>query len=417
MAPPRSPRALHRKRRYPPLLLAQTAADGARPSSAKAGRVLRPRLATRRSTRPMPSRLSGLLPERRARRRRVWQSRALVRSRRPKAAARLAARATNLHDARRRDWTAPEKPTLRRFHQADLAELRGRQRSRPSRCPSRPRRARRRGARHQASTVSAAGQYSRVAARSRPRAALNPQLWIAYNAPLGAQPLPPANYRRNGPADGGRSIPRWSMRDAADGLPHQRGEPGCPWVDAVIPTTAKDDAARLGVSGGASRPRRPERQSRLRSTASYVAQFAGVAGPAAQGDGLDRGSPRYRVGATVRDKGDPLLWIEGLPHSETRGMNIVPPATLDVATQPRCLEGRVALAQGLSRLPRLGERQRGAARERDGAWPWPLIRIGCSAQHRRPDHFRHPSHGGGQHFRDILFDAVNGAGHHLAPRR
>jgi len=156
------------------------------------------------------------------------------------------------------------------------------------------------------------------------------QLWMAYNAPRGAAPMPAARFPtpRWTPANG------WKV-DPALVYAHTLQESifrtnvtspaGARGLMQIMPATARDRAAELGVS--AADVNRPEvnlafgqqHLQLLRNSAGTQGLLPKVI--AAYNAGL---LPITRWNTEIKDKGDPLLWIESVPYWETRGyVNIV----------------------------------------------------------------------------------------------
>ncbi len=156
------------------------------------------------------------------------------------------------------------------------------------------------------------------------------QLWMAYNAPRGGAPMPAARF----------PTPKWTPAtgwkvDPALVYAHTLQESvfrtavtspaGARGLMQIMPAAAKDHAAALGVS--AADVTRPEvnlafgqrHMQKLRDSAGTQGLLPKVI--AAYNAGLQ---PVTRWNSEIRDKGDPLLWIESVPYWETRGyVNIV----------------------------------------------------------------------------------------------
>jgi soluble lytic murein transglycosylase len=156
------------------------------------------------------------------------------------------------------------------------------------------------------------------------------QLWMAYNAPVGAAPMPAARFPtpKWTPANGWKvdpalvyahtlqeSIFRTSVTSPA----------GARGLMQIMPATARDRAAELGVSpADITRPEvnlafGQQHLQLLRNAPGTQGLLPKVI--AAYNAGL---LPVTRWNTEIRDKGDPLLWIESVPYWETRGyVNIV----------------------------------------------------------------------------------------------
>ena len=120
----------------------------------------------------------------------------------------------------------------------------------------------------------------------------------------------------------------------------------------IMPAAARDHAASLGVAGTASDLSRPEinlafgqrHMEMLRNAPGTQGLLPKVM--AAYNAGL---APVTRWNTEIRDKGDPLLWIESVPYWETRGyVNIVMRNYWMYERQAGGpSESRMALVQGL----------------------------------------------------------------------
>jgi len=156
------------------------------------------------------------------------------------------------------------------------------------------------------------------------------QLWMGYAAPVGGKPEPALRFPtpKWTPANG------WKV-DPALVYAHTLQESifrttvtspaGARGLMQIMPGTARDRAAELGVS--AADVTRPEvnlafgqqHLQLLRNAPGTQGLLPKVI--AAYNAGL---LPVTRWNTEIRDKGDPLLWIESVPYWETRGyVNIV----------------------------------------------------------------------------------------------
>jgi soluble lytic murein transglycosylase len=209
--------------------------------------------------------------------------------------------------------------------------------------------------RHQA-RLGGAQAYQPLARLARDLGLPATQLWMAYNAPGGAAPAPASRF----------PTPKWTPAtgwqvDPALVLAHTLQESafranavsgaGARGLMQIMPAAARDHAAALGVSGSVSDLTRPD------VNLAFGQQHLQALKKSASTQGLlPKVMAAYNAGpltvarwnTTVRDKGDPLLWMESLPYWETRGY---------VATVLRnywmyerqaggISESRVALAQG-----------------------------------------------------------------------
>ena len=156
------------------------------------------------------------------------------------------------------------------------------------------------------------------------------QLWMAYNSPVGAAPMPAARF----------PTPKWTPAtgwkvDPALVYAHTLQESvfrtsvtspaGARGLMQIMPAAARDHAAALGVSpADITRPEvnlafGQRHLQMLRDTAGTQGLLPKVI--AAYNAGL---LPITRWNTEIKDKGDPLLWIESVPYWETRGyVNIV----------------------------------------------------------------------------------------------
>ncbi|HET9627977.1 MAG TPA: lytic transglycosylase domain-containing protein [Novosphingobium sp.] len=156
------------------------------------------------------------------------------------------------------------------------------------------------------------------------------QLWMGYTAPAGSKPEPALRF----------PTPKWTPAtgwkvDPALVYAHTLQESvfrtsitspaGARGLMQIMPGTARDRAAELGVS--AADVTRPEvnlafgqqHLQLLRNSPGTQGLLPKVI--AAYNAGL---LPVTRWNTEIRDKGDPLLWIESVPYWETRGyVNIV----------------------------------------------------------------------------------------------
>lgn len=153
------------------------------------------------------------------------------------------------------------------------------------------------------------------------------QLWMAYNAPVGARADESARF----PAPKWTPATGWQVDPAlvfAHTLQESVFRPtvvspaGARGLMQIMPAAARDHAGELGVSGNASDLNRPTvnlafGQAHLR-TLSQMSATGGLlpkviaaynAGPL----------PVDRWNTQIRDNGDPLLWMESIPYWETRG--------------------------------------------------------------------------------------------------
>jgi soluble lytic murein transglycosylase len=158
------------------------------------------------------------------------------------------------------------------------------------------------------------------------------QLWMAYNAPFGGKPEPATRF----------PTPKWTPTggwkvDPALVYAHALQESvfrtsavspaGARGLMQIMPSAAKDNASIVGVTGSAGDLARPDinlafgqqHLELLRNSPGTQGLLPKVM--AAYNAGL---TPVTRWNGEIRDKGDPLLWMESVPYWETRGyVNIV----------------------------------------------------------------------------------------------
>ena len=158
------------------------------------------------------------------------------------------------------------------------------------------------------------------------------QLWMAYNVPYGGSAEPAGRF----PTPRWTPVTGWKV-DPALVYAHTLQESvfragvvspaGARGLMQIMPAAAKDHAASLGVSGNARDLNQPainlafgqQHLQMLRDSSSTQGLLPKVM--AAYNAGL---VPLGKWQYEIRDKGDPLLWIESVPYWETRGyVNIV----------------------------------------------------------------------------------------------
>ncbi len=185
--------------------------------------------------------------------------------------------------------------------------------------------------RHQA-RVGASGHYEPLSRLSRDLGLPSTQLWMAYNAPSGGRPEPATRFPtpKWTPATGWKVDPALVYAHALQESVFRAGAvspAGARGLMQIMPAAAKDFAGELGVAGSASDLAKP--QVNLAFGQRYMQMLGNAPGTqgllpkvmAAYNAGL---TPITRWNGEIRDKGDPLLWIESVPYWETRGyVNIV----------------------------------------------------------------------------------------------
>ncbi|MPS68987.1 MAG: lytic transglycosylase domain-containing protein [Novosphingobium sp.] len=185
--------------------------------------------------------------------------------------------------------------------------------------------------RHQA-RIGSADQYASISRLARDLGLPSTQLWMAYNAPYGGKPEPASRF----PTPKWTPVGGWKV-DPALVYAHALQESifqasvvspaGARGLMQIMPAAARDHAASLGVTGNASDLNKPEVNLAFGQRHLQMLRDA----PGTQGL-LPKVMAAYNAGilpisrwnTEVKDQGDPLLWIESLPYWETRGyVNIV----------------------------------------------------------------------------------------------
>ncbi len=185
--------------------------------------------------------------------------------------------------------------------------------------------------RHQA-RIGAPQHYQPLSRLARSLGMPGTQMWMAYNAPPGGKPEPAARF----PTPKWTPVTGWKV-DPALVYAHTLQESvfrtkvvspaGARGLLQIMPAAARDHAGALGVSGNATDLGKPEvnlafgqrHMEMLRDSPGTQGLLPKVM--AAFNAGL---TPITRWNTEIKDKGDPLLWIESVPYWETRGyVNIV----------------------------------------------------------------------------------------------
>ncbi|HEX8056402.1 MAG TPA: lytic transglycosylase domain-containing protein [Novosphingobium sp.] len=294
-----------------------------------------------------------------------WQSRALVRCRKPEEAAaplRLAAgRDETLYGmlaAEQLGMKLPEQHSEADFTPADWQRLRDNSNIRvavglaeigqDSMADE--------VLRHQA-RIGTADQYQPLTRLARGLGLPSTQLWMAYNAPYGGKPEPATRF----PTPKWTPVGGWQV-DPALVYAHALQESvfraavvspaGARGLMQIMPAAAKDHAGDLGYTGNASDLNKPEVNLAFgQQHLNMLRDQPGTQGllpkvMAAYNAGI---LPISRWNTEIKDQGDPLLWIESVPYWETRGyVNIVMRNYWMYERQAGGpSESRVALAQGM----------------------------------------------------------------------
>jgi len=210
--------------------------------------------------------------------------------------------------------------------------------------------------RHEA-RIGGSWEYQPLSRLARDLGLPSTQLWMAYNAPYGGKAEPAARF----PTPKWTPLGGWAV-DPALVYAHTLQESvfrvgvvspaGAKGLMQIMPAAAKDHAARIGVAGTSADLGKPEVNLAFGQRHLQMLRDApGTQGllpkvMAAYNAGL---SPISRWQYEIKDKGDPLLWIESVPYWETRGyVNIVMRNYWMYERQAGGpSESRLALAQGL----------------------------------------------------------------------
>jgi soluble lytic murein transglycosylase len=210
--------------------------------------------------------------------------------------------------------------------------------------------------RHQA-RIGSASQYQPLSRLARDLGLPSTQLWMAYNAPQGGRPEPATRF----PTPKWTPVGGWKV-DPALVYAHALQESvfrtsvvspaGARGLMQIMPAAAQDHANSLGYTGNASDLNKPEvnlafgqrHLDMLRNQPGTQGLLPKIM--AAYNAGI---LPITRWNTEIRDQGDPLLWIESVPYWETRGyVNIVMRNYWMYERQAGGpSESRVALAQGM----------------------------------------------------------------------
>jgi soluble lytic murein transglycosylase-like protein len=185
--------------------------------------------------------------------------------------------------------------------------------------------------RHQA-RIGTADQYQPLTRLARGLGLPSTQLWMAYNAPYGGKPEPATRF----PTPKWTPVGGWKV-DPALVYAHALQESvfraavvspaGARGLMQIMPAAAKDHAGDLGFTGNASDLNKPEVNLAFgQQHLNMLRDQPGTQGllpkvMAAYNAGI---LPISRWNTEIKDQGDPLLWIESVPYWETRGyVNIV----------------------------------------------------------------------------------------------
>jgi soluble lytic murein transglycosylase-like protein len=183
------------------------------------------------------------------------------------------------------------------------------------------------------------------------------QLWMAYNAPQGGKPTPATRFPTPKwlPVGGWQVDPALVYAHVLQESVFQSGAvspAGARGLMQIMPSAAQDHGSGLGYAGSATDLNKPEVNLAFGQRHLQMLKSAGATQGllpkvmASYNCGL---VPLGRWNSEVRDQGDPLLWMESLPYWETRGyVNIVMRNYWMYERQAGgASESRVALAQGM----------------------------------------------------------------------
>ncbi|MFM2301793.1 MAG: hypothetical protein RLZZ84_1529 [Pseudomonadota bacterium] len=210
--------------------------------------------------------------------------------------------------------------------------------------------------RHQA-RIGSPAQYQPLSRLARDLGLPSTQLWMAYNAPAGGKAEPAARFPtpKWTPATGWRIDPALVYAHALQESIFRAAvtsPAGAKGLMQIMPSAARDHASSLGLPGSPADLARPD--INLAFGQQHLQMLKDASGTqgllpkvmAAYNAGL---IPVTRWNTEIRDKGDPLLWIESVPYWETRGyVNIVMRNYWMYERQAGGpSESRMALVQGL----------------------------------------------------------------------
>jgi soluble lytic murein transglycosylase-like protein len=269
-----------------------------------------------------------------------WQSRSLVRCRKPEQAATIlrkaAARDETLYGmlaAEQLGMRLPEQHAAADFTQNDWQQLRSEDNVRVAVALTEI------GEdsladevlRHQA-RIGSPSEFEPLTRLARDLGLPKTQLWMAYNAPYGGKPAPATRFPTPKwlPVGGWQVDPALVYAHVLQESVFQAGavsQAGARGLMQIMPAAAQDHSGSLGYSGSASDLNKPEVNLAYgQRHLQMLKDSSGTQGllpkvMAAYNCGL---GPLGRWNSEVRDQGDPLLWMESLPYWETRGyVNIV----------------------------------------------------------------------------------------------
>ena len=210
--------------------------------------------------------------------------------------------------------------------------------------------------RHQA-RIGEPAHYAPLARLARSLGMPATQLWMSYNVPSGGKAEPAGRFPtpKWTPVNGWKVDPALVYAHALQESVFRTGatsQTGAKGLMQIMPAAARDHAADLGVAGSAQDLAKPEVNLAFgQQHLQLLRDSPGTQGllpkvMAAYNAGL---TPITRWNYEIKDKGDPLLWIESVPYWETRGyVNIVMRNYWMYERQAGGpSESRMALAQGM----------------------------------------------------------------------
>ena len=210
--------------------------------------------------------------------------------------------------------------------------------------------------RHQA-RIGEPAHYAPLARLARSLGMPATQLWMSYNVPRGGKAEPAGRFPtpKWTPVNGWKVDPALVYAHALQESVFRTGatsQTGAKGLMQIMPAAARDHAADLGVAGSAQDLAKPEVNLAFgQQHLQLLRDSPGTQGllpkvMAAYNAGL---TPITRWNYEIKDKGDPLLWIESVPYWETRGyVNIVMRNYWMYERQAGGpSESRMALAQGM----------------------------------------------------------------------
>ena len=210
--------------------------------------------------------------------------------------------------------------------------------------------------RHQA-TIGDPGQYQQLSRLARELGLPSTQLWMAHNAPRGAQAEPALRF----PAPKWQPTTGWKVDPAlayAHALQESNFRPavvspaGAKGLMQIMPIAAREHAPSLNMNASYANLADPSVNLAFGQSALESLRDSRATGGllpkimAAYNAGL---TPITRWNTEVKDQGDPLLYMESIPYWETRGYVAIVMRNYWMYERQAggASESRAALAQGL----------------------------------------------------------------------